>query len=174
VCARNGAPNTVRFHASFLQCALLSDIDFYYLSFFVRVPYLLTIYRFGSGGNASAHSGAGLNAKRLEESDELKHVKVDKSLSKAIMQARTAKKLSQKELATKINEKPQVVGEYESGKAIPNPQIIGKIERALGCKLPRPTKKAAPKTAGTKPGIGGRTTGGGSGPVRGAGPPRKR
>lgn len=135
---------------------------------------VVTEKKFGSGGNASAHSGAGLNAKKLEETDELKHVKVDKDLSKAIMQARTAKKLSQKELATKINEKPQVVGEYESGKAIPNPQIIGKIERALGCKLPRPTKKAAPKAAGTKPGIGGRTTGGGSGPVRGAGPPRKR
>ena len=40
-----------------------------------------------------------------------------------------------------INEKPQVVGEYESGKAIPNPQIIGKLERALGVRLPRPGKK---------------------------------
>lgn len=29
---------------------------------------------------------------------------------------------------------------YESGKAVPNPQIIGKIERALGVKLPRPKK----------------------------------
>lgn len=41
-----------------------------------------------------------------------------------------------------INEKPQVVGEYESGKAIPNPQLIAKLERALGARLPRPGKKA--------------------------------
>jgi putative transcription factor len=34
-----------------------------------------------------------------------------------------------------INEKPQVIQEYESGKAIPNQQIIVKLERALGAKL---------------------------------------
>ena len=92
-----------------------------------------------------------MNARKLEMSEDLKHAKVDKSLSKAIMQARTAKKMTQKDLATKINEKPQIIGEYESGKAIPNPQLISKIERALGCKLPRPGKKPAAKTA-KKPG----------------------
>lgn len=34
-----------------------------------------------------------------------------------------------------INEKPQIIQEYESGKAIPNQQIISKLERALGAKL---------------------------------------
>lgn len=43
--------------------------------------------------------------------------------------------MTQKDLATKICEKPQVVAEFESGKAIPNPQILGKMERALGIKL---------------------------------------
>ena len=70
---------------------------------------------------------------------------------RALQQARTAKGLTQKELATvsgcglfdlpmilyffaiqKINEKPQVVNEYESGKAIPNQTVISKMERALG------------------------------------------
>lgn len=32
----------------------------------------------------------------------------------------------------KINEKPQVIADYESGKAIPNNQVLGKIERAIG------------------------------------------
>lgn len=32
----------------------------------------------------------------------------------------------------KINEKPQVIADYECGKAIPNNQVMGKIERALG------------------------------------------
>ena len=34
-----------------------------------------------------------------------------------------------------VNEKPQIVTEYEQGKAIPNNQILGKLERALGVKL---------------------------------------
>ena len=32
----------------------------------------------------------------------------------------------------KINEKAVVVVDYESGRALPNPQIISKLERALG------------------------------------------
>ncbi len=36
---------------------------------------------------------------------------------------------------------PQVINEYESGRAIPVPAMIAKIERALGVRLPRPAKK---------------------------------
>ena len=32
----------------------------------------------------------------------------------------------------KICEKPQVVNEYENGKAIPNQAVLSKLERALG------------------------------------------
>jgi putative transcription factor len=39
------------------------------------------------------------------------------------------------DLWQQINEKPQVIQEYESGKAIPNNQIITKLERVLGVKL---------------------------------------
>ncbi|XP_044517172.1 endothelial differentiation-related factor 1 isoform X3 [Gracilinanus agilis] len=35
----------------------------------------------------------------------------------------------------KINEKPQVIADYECGRAIPNNQVLGKIERAIGLKL---------------------------------------
>lgn len=49
--------------------------------------------------------------------------------------ARLALKLSQKDLAATINEKVSVLQDYESGKATPNPQILGKLERALGVKL---------------------------------------
>lgn len=44
-------------------------------------------------------------------------------------------KLSQKDVAQKINEKPSVLQDYESSKAIPNAQILGKLERVLGVKL---------------------------------------
>lgn len=49
--------------------------------------------------------------------------------------------MSQKQLATAINEKPQVIQQYEAGTAIPNPQILLKLDRALGTHLPRPKKK---------------------------------
>ena len=107
--------------------------------------------------NSSTVTAAGMSARKLEESEETKHAKVDKSLSKAIMQARTGKKWTQKQLATAVNEKPQIIGEYESGKAIPNGALITKIERALGCKLPRNSKKkpAASSAGGKKTGTTG-------------------
>lgn len=115
-----------------------------------------------------------MSARKLEESDELKHKTVNKSLSKAIQQARMAKKMTQKDLATAINEKPQVIAEYENGKAIPNGQIISKIERRLGCKLPRAGKKTGSSGAGAKKGtVGGKSAAALRGTVRG-GPPKRR
>ena len=57
------------------------------------------------------------------------------SFTQAIQQARMEKGLSQKDCAQKINEKPSVLQDYESGKAIPNAQILSKLERVLGVKL---------------------------------------
>jgi len=79
--------------------------------------------------------------KRLDEStEEFKHTTVDRTLSQSIQQARLAKKMTQKDLATAINEKPQIIQQYESGQAIPNPQILLKLDRALGIHLPRGRK----------------------------------
>ena len=81
-------------------------------------------------------SGAGRNALKVELDDEnLTHKTVSVDVKKAILQGRLAKKLTQAQLAQQINEKPQIVQEYESGKAIPNQQILGKLERVLGVKL---------------------------------------
>ncbi|GAB2278035.1 Multiprotein-bridging factor 1a [Dionaea muscipula] len=78
--------------------------------------------------NAARRAGAEIETIRKDE-------RVPTDLKKAIMQARTEKKLTQSQLAQLINEKPQIIQEYESGKAIPNQQIIGKLERALSVKL---------------------------------------
>lgn len=80
--------------------------------------------------------------------------------------------MTQKELATAINEKPQVVAEYESGKAIPNGQIISKLERQLGVKLPRPGKSTAPPKAATGTGSAAAKTA--TGGVTRGGPPKRR
>jgi putative transcription factor len=53
----------------------------------------------------------------------------------AIQTARMEKQLTQKDLAQKTNEKPSVIQDYESGKAIPNAQVLSKFERILGVKL---------------------------------------
>ena len=70
----------------------LSHLPF--LIFSLVICHRHSFFRYGAGGNASAHSGGVMSARKLEETDELKHAKVDKSLSKAIMQARTAKKMT--------------------------------------------------------------------------------
>ncbi|KAL0652937.1 hypothetical protein Bca4012_095628 [Brassica carinata] len=89
-----------------------------------------------AGTNKAASSSTSLNTKRLDDDTEtLAHERVPTELKKAIMQARGEKKLTQSQLAQLINEKPQVIQEYESGKAIPNQQILSKLERALGAKL---------------------------------------
>mmetsp|Transcript_12221 Transcript_12221/g.37664 ORF Transcript_12221/g.37664 Transcript_12221/m.37664 type:complete len:159 (-) Transcript_12221:44-520(-) len=97
-------------------------------------------------GHGMMGTSAGAGARKIaEETETFKVQRAGLDFGKALMQARTAKKLSQKDLGTKINEKPQVVQQYECGKAVPNPQIISKLERALGTKLPRPKKVKAPK-----------------------------
>ena len=50
---------------------------------------------------------------------------------------RMAAKMTQKELAQKMNVKIAIIKSYESAKAIPNPRIISNLERHLNCKLPR-------------------------------------
>ncbi|KAK3007984.1 hypothetical protein RJ639_013760 [Escallonia herrerae] len=89
-----------------------------------------------AGVNKAASSGTSLNTRKLDdETENLSHDRVPTELKKCIMQARMDKKLTQAQLAQIINEKPQIIQEYESGKAIPNQQIISKLERALGAKL---------------------------------------
>jgi len=90
--------------------------------------------KYGAGGNTQKQTS--LNTMKLDqETEELRHKTVDMNVGKAIQKGRQQKELTQKDLATKINEKPQVVIEYENGKAIPNQQILAKMERVLGLKL---------------------------------------
>ncbi|EPS59923.1 multiprotein bridging factor 1a [Genlisea aurea] len=95
-----------------------------------------TVKKSNAGMNKAASGSTSLNTRKLDEDTEnLSHEKVPSELKKAIMQARMDKKLTQAQVAQIINEKPQIIQEYESGKAIPNQQIISKLEKALGAKL---------------------------------------
>ena len=66
--------------------------------------------------------------------------KIDNDLRKAIQQGRQSKNLTQKELAQLVGVQQSEITNYENGKAIPNNQFIAKLEKKLGCKLPRVRK----------------------------------
>jgi len=90
-----------------------------------------------TGAQNKAHVGP--DHQRIAKVDRENEIapppKVDISVGRAIQQSRMDLGLTQKDLAQRINEKPQVVNEYESGKAIPNQQVLGKIERVLAIRL---------------------------------------
>lgn len=74
------------------------------------------------------------------DTETLGHATISHDLKVALQKARQAKKMTQKELASALQEKASVINEYESGKAVPNNQLIAKMERALGTRLPRAMK----------------------------------
>ncbi|KAF8197386.1 multi protein bridging factor 1-domain-containing protein [Pholiota molesta] len=90
-----------------------------------------------TGGANKAHQGTDHQriAKLDRENEVAPPAKIAPSVGRAMQDARLALKLSQKDVAQKVNEKPSVIQDYESSRAIPNPQILGKLERALGVKL---------------------------------------
>merc|ERR1712118_149739 len=94
--------------------------------------------KYAGGKNVSASKQMVSSAAKLDEHGEtFKHATVSHEFKLALQQARLAKKMSQHDLATSINEKNSVINEYESGKAIPNGQIVNKLNRALGVRLPK-------------------------------------
>lgn len=88
-----------------------------------------------NAGTNKQHAPTRNTAKLDRETEELKHKSIDGNVARYIQQGRQGKGLSQKDLATKINEKPQIVNDYEAGRGIPNNIVLGKMERVLGIKL---------------------------------------
>lgn len=60
---------------------------------------------------------------------------IDRKISQNIQQARQKSGMTRKELAQKVNQTMNVIADYENGKAIPNAQLINKMERVLKTKL---------------------------------------
>ena len=86
--------------------------------------------KYGAGNNKQTILTS--NFARIEEDTEtFQSNTVSFQLKKIISQARLKAGLSQKDLAAKCNLKSTVIHDYETGKAIPNSTILGKIERAL-------------------------------------------
>ncbi|KAG9459292.1 hypothetical protein H6P81_003800 [Aristolochia fimbriata] len=95
---------------------------------------VVTTKKFDAGFNKKA--APPVKARKLEEETEpAAFERVSTEIRQAIQKARLAKKMNQAELAKLINERPQVVQEYENGKAVPNQMILAKMEKVLGVKL---------------------------------------
>ncbi|KAI1790768.1 ylMBF1 [Ganoderma leucocontextum] len=90
-----------------------------------------------TGGLNKAHQGTDHQkiAKLDRENEVAPPSKIPPAVGKAMQTARMEKQLSQKDVAQKINEKPSILQDYEAGRAIPNAQILSKLERVLGVKL---------------------------------------
>lgn len=94
-----------------------------------------TVKKADAGSNKKTPPTA-VNARKLDEAEEPAALnKVSTEVRQAIQKARIEKKMSQAELAKQINERPQVVQEYENGKGVPNHAVLAKMERVLGVKL---------------------------------------
>ena len=81
-----------------------------------------------------------VNSYKPKEKDPVQRV-MNVNIQNAIKQARLNIKMSQKDLAQKLNVKVDVIIDYENGKAIPNNEFISKIEKILITKLARAQKK---------------------------------
>ena len=82
-------------------------------------------------------------AKLANDTENLTHRTVSPAVRDAIVRARAAKKMTRAQLAKAVNVQERVVAEYETGKAIPDNALLGKMERALSTKLRGVTRNGA-------------------------------
>ena len=75
---------------------------------------------------------ANINARKLDEADIPVLKYVPKNIAKEIQQARTLKKMSQQDLATRLSVKKNIINDLETGKILNDKQFISKVKRVLG------------------------------------------
>lgn len=77
-----------------------------------------------------------VGTKKVEKNlESFEHKKIPKSIAEAIQRARLELKLTQAQLAKKINEHPSVVNDIEACRGVYNPVHINKTLKALGLSL---------------------------------------
>ena len=77
--------------------------------------------------------------KLLDEEADFKTV--PKEIATQVQQARTEKKMTQEELAKKVQENVRVIKDLESATGVYDPKVVEKIEKALNVKFERSWKK---------------------------------
>ncbi|EMR10062.1 hypothetical protein PNEG_01813 [Pneumocystis murina B123] len=92
--------------------------------------------KFSAGSNKAHKTTESQKITKIDRENDIVPIKTSgREVGLAISKARQEKNIKQSELAQKINEKVSVINDYENGKAIPNQQILAKMEKVLGVKL---------------------------------------
>lgn len=74
--------------------------------------------------------------RKLDDATDVVRVqRINPSIKNAIIKARTAQKLSQKDLAKRAQIQPQVLQSYENGKGKADVKVLQKLERILKVKF---------------------------------------
>lgn len=97
-----------------------------------------TVKKMTGGTNTAASSKPKTDPSRLRKIADTEIAalpKVSTAMRQAISQGRTAKGLTQKDLAQKLNVKPSIIQDYENGKAIPDGQFLTRMEKILETKI---------------------------------------
>lgn len=77
-----------------------------------------------------------VSEKKVEKNlEEFRHKTIPKNISEAISKKRIELRMTQAQLAQKINERPSVVNDIERGTVVYNHVHVNKILRALGLTL---------------------------------------
>ena len=82
----------------------------------------------------NSNSSTSANLRKLDGDDVEPTKYVPKDTAKLIQQARTAKKMTQQDLAHRLNVKKNVINDLESGKMVLNIGFVNKVKRILGVK----------------------------------------
>tara|TARA_B100001287_G_C22351195_1_gene375253 strand:- start:232 stop:591 length:360 start_codon:yes stop_codon:yes gene_type:complete len=91
-----------------------------------------------SKSNVNSNNKFSGTGKKMTDDNEVKRIPtVGIEIGKQIQAARCAKKMTQKELAHKMNMQQNIIQLHENGKATRNNGLLARFERALGVKLKR-------------------------------------
>lgn len=91
-------------------------------------------------GNKNSHLDGRYIAKIMNDENDYKPKQISFELKVAIAQARQDKLLSQEKFAQLLNIQKGDLNSWEAGKSVPSGQMIAKMDKLLGVKLPRPAK----------------------------------
>lgn len=93
----------------------------------------------GSGKTASNKQASAIADQDFlrDEDEEIKYETISHECAMGVQSARLGKELSQAQLAKLVNEKTSTIVDIENGTAKYVPDVINRIEKALGVKINR-------------------------------------